>query len=398
MAYIDPVQLDDAVASVTGPMMLPQARRRVNVGGTLTQDAQPETSMLPAARARLRRLIDQQAEIEGQAIDTKGMQEFARRQGEAGESAMLNALAAQFAGDNFAPVQAQFLKRASAAREPMKFGTGMLTPDGQFVRDPFAARERELARLDRLITADTNYLTAAERAEQTKYERERDRQDRLEREADRRSERDRAYQLQRDLAQYRMSRGGSQKAPAGYQWTTTADGQPALTFIPGGPADPSAKPAGNASEDERKSSTLLMRMDDALRTMNKVSGESPSAATPGFTASMISNVPLVGEIAANVITPENRQRIEAAQLDALDAALTLATGAAYTKEQLRGLSKSYFPQIGDSEQTIKEKRLRFANVIESAKTRAGRALPQGMQPGGAPGAAPANNDPLGLRR
>lgn len=382
----------------TGGQGLKRARQAYSPGGVLTTTVQPQSgSMLPEARARLRRLVEQQAALEGQEPDTAALQAYARQQGQAGESAMLNALAAQFAGESFAPVQAQFLKRAAAAKEPMKIGGGMLTPDGQFVRDPFATREREMARLDRLINAERDDLTAAERAEVERQAREERRREDARR--DQRDYENRVFFQQQNLALRQANAGGPQRAPAGYKWTSTEDGQPALTFIPGGPADPASKTGGNASEDERKSSTLLMRMEDALKTMSAVAGQTPSAATPGFTQSMISNVPLVGEIAANVLTGEPRQRIEAAQLDALDAALTLATGAAYTKEQLRGLSKSYFPQIGDNEQTIKEKRARFANVIESAKVRAGRALPQNMRPGGAPAGAPAaNTDPLGLRR
>ena len=56
---------------------------------------------------------------------------------------------------------------------------------------------------------------------------------------------------------------------------------------------------------------------------------------------------LVSEPLANSITGDERQRVESAQLDILDAALTLGTGAAYTREQLQGYRKSYFPQIGD---------------------------------------------------
>jgi len=59
----------------------------------------------------------------------------------------------------------------------------------------------------------------------------------------------------------------------------------------------------------------------------------------------------------------------------LDAALTLGTGAAYTKEQLEGYRTSYFPQLGDDEQTIKAKAQRLNNLVEAAYSKAGRAAP-----------------------
>lgn len=379
----------------TGGVGLKRARAVYSPGGMLTQDAQPETSMLPSARARLRRLQEQAAALEGAEPDVTALQAFAKQQGQAGESAMLNALAAQFAGDNFAPVQAQFLKRASAARDPMKIGGGMLTPDGQFVRDPYASRERELARLDRLINADTNLLTAAERAEQARYERERDRQDRLEREADRRVDRDRSYQLQRDLAQYRMSGGGSQKAPAGYQWTTTADGQPALTFVPGGPADPATKAAGAPTEDERKAAGWYFQADNAVRNIQQILGTNPGASSPSVPERIVGFVPGVGEDIANTLRPADRQRFVQASSSMAEALLRAATGAAITRQEIEQKQRELVPQIGDSSQVIKQKLDSYKVYMDSLRSRAGRAMPGGAA---APGAAPATNDPLGLRR
>ena len=96
---------------------------------------------------------------------------------------------------------------------------------------------------------------------------------------------------------------------------------------------------------------------------------------------------MLPEAAGNYLKSPERQNIEAAQLDALDAALTLNTGAAYTKEQLFGLRKSYFPQPGDDESTITAKQDRLQGLIETARIRARSAYPgAGAQPasGGGP--------------
>lgn len=145
-------------------------------------------------------------------------------------------------------------------------------------------------------------------------------------------------------------------------------GGPPLATGLAAPPKAGAKP----TEDENRSAGLAVRMEDALRTLTGVTSKNPGAATPPLVQSLVGRV---SETAANAITPVDRQRVEAAQLDALDAALTLATGAAYTKEQLAGLSKAYFPQIGDKPQTISEKQARLAKVIETARIRAGTAAP-----------------------
>jgi hypothetical protein len=124
--------------------MLPQA---VGASASLTD----EVGGLPAARARQRRLEEQLAAIESQEPDLSAMQDFARQQGEMGQGALLNALAAQYAGESFQPLQTKFLRRAEAAQQPLRVGTTMITPTGEVMRDPFAERERNLGNLGRRV-------------------------------------------------------------------------------------------------------------------------------------------------------------------------------------------------------------------------------------------------------
>ena len=157
-------------------------------------------------------------------------------------------------------------------------------------------------------------------------------------------------------------------APAGFRFKE--DGS--LEAIPGGP-----KPAGSAAtEGERKAATLLQRLNFSLEQMQSAIKESPSSASPNMTAEVLRKLPLIGEPAANIANPAERQRVESAQLDILDAALTLGTGAAYTKEQLEGYRRAYFPQVGDTPAAIKDKAARLENVIRAAKIAAGRAAPK----------------------
>jgi hypothetical protein len=163
-----------------------------------------------------------------------------------------------------------------------------------------------------------------------------------------------------------------------------------------------AKPsgsAGNISEGERKAATLLARLRGSQAQLQAALESNPSAAKPGYAAEAVRAVPLVGgDTPANLLTGETRQQIEAAQLDMLDAALTLGTGAAYTKEQLRGYAKSFFPQIGDEPKTVADKKVRLANVIRSAEIAAGRAealVPKAPRPSAPGGASGGWDDPGG---
>jgi len=145
-------------------LVLPRARRRLLDGGLLTNTVKP--GALPSAVERYRKrasdLYDEGSKLMDSEPDMSQLQAFARQQGEQGNAAMLNALAAQYAGESFQPIQAQYLKRAAAAQEPMKVGGGMLTPDGQFIKDPMAARDK---RAEFLLQQAKAYETLAQTAE-----------------------------------------------------------------------------------------------------------------------------------------------------------------------------------------------------------------------------------------
>ena len=153
--------------------MLPQA---VGASASLTD----EVGGLPAARARQRRLEEQLAAIESQEPDLSAMQDFARQQGEMGQGALLNALAAQYAGEGFQPLQAKFLRRAEAAQQPLRVGTTMITPTGEVMRDPFAERERNLGTLGRRVdraAGDVRLIETAQERIRADRERQQERLD-----------------------------------------------------------------------------------------------------------------------------------------------------------------------------------------------------------------------------
>lgn len=79
----------------------------------------------------------QAADALSQDVDPTPFIEEQRRQREGGQAAMLNALAAQYAGQDFQPLQGVLLKRAMAARDPVQVGNaGYVNAQGQFIKTP----------------------------------------------------------------------------------------------------------------------------------------------------------------------------------------------------------------------------------------------------------------------
>lgn len=135
------------------------------------------------------------------------------------------------------------------------------------------------------------------------------------------------------------------------------------------------------TESERTAGYLATRLQNSLQQYQRVLGEDPNAALPNLKAEVVKGVTR-SEYLKNLVNPESRQRVEAAQLDMLDAALTMATGAAYTREQLESTRNTYFPSLGDKPQTIKDKAVRLDKLLkEAAMTKAGRAAPAPLPSG-----------------
>lgn len=159
---------DEQIAEQQGLSVLPLTKKKVQ-SPTLTTTVQPgQGTVLPQAigtyRQRAADMYQQATDLYNSDPDTSALQEYARKRGEQGQSAMMNALAAQFAGESFQPIQQQFLKRAQGADEAVKLGTGLLTPDGQYLKDPFAAQDKRAELLLNQAKAYEQMATTAETA------------------------------------------------------------------------------------------------------------------------------------------------------------------------------------------------------------------------------------------
>jgi len=133
------------------------------------------------------------------------------------------------------------------------------------------------------------------------------------------------------------------------------------------------------TEGERTAGFLSERLNNSLNQLKTVTGEKPSAASPNIKAEAVKFFTR-SDYLKNLTNPEARQQVEAAQYDILDSALTLGTGAAYTREQLESYRQSYFPQLGDKPKTVADKAKRLEGLLDAAYKKAGRAAPKEAQP------------------
>lgn len=132
------------------------------------------------------------------------------------------------------------------------------------------------------------------------------------------------------------------------------------------------------TEGERTAGFLSERLNNSLQQLQAVTGQTPSAAAPNLKAEAVKFFTR-SDYLKNLANPQSRQQVEAAQYDILDSALTLGTGAAYTREQLESYRRSYFPQLGDKPKTIEDKATRLQGLLDAAYKKAGRAAPKETQ-------------------
>lgn len=161
-------------AIVEPPTLLPKTRKRQGVGGVLTQNVHPgqgDNMEVPTtARGKADYFTQQGLDAYTAEPDVSGLQQYARQRAAEGDQSMINALAAQFAGERFEPVQGQYLKRALAAQEPVKVGnSGYITPTGEYVKDPTYMQDRKA---DRYLQLGQLYSSQAQRDEQAAADRD----------------------------------------------------------------------------------------------------------------------------------------------------------------------------------------------------------------------------------
>lgn len=143
-------------------------------------------------------------------------------------------------------------------------------------------------------------------------------------------------------------------------------------IAPGGGMQPlQGKDASKTAVSEQQASYNIGRVLNAAKEISAIAKKDPSAIQPGGAEALASSIGMSGT--ANAARDANRQIVYGSQRDSLDALLYLATGAAYNKEQLEGQMAAYIPSYTDTPENVAAKQVRMANLIQSAKVRAGKA-------------------------
>jgi hypothetical protein len=145
---------------------------------------------------------------------------------------------------------------------------------------------------------------------------------------------------------------------------------PVAPVAPGSPVKGAPKNK-DISVSEQQASYNIARVLNAADEIGKITKKDPKALAPGAIEAAFKSSGLEG--AANVARSTNRQIVNGAQRDALDALLYLATGAAYNKEQLQGAFEAYIPSYTDDTGNREAKQARMTSLIQDAKIRAGKA-------------------------
>lgn len=147
---------------------------------------------------------------------------------------------------------------------------------------------------------------------------------------------------------------------------------PLNTGIPSTPTNPYAGGA-KFTEVQGKAATFADRMANSHGIINENEG-----INKGFTGAMggvaaNSSLPIVGGDSAlfNSMSSDNRQKTVQAQRDFVNAILRRESGAAISAGEFENAKRQYFPQPGDSDAVIAQKRQNRVLAIEGNMREAG---------------------------
>jgi hypothetical protein len=123
------------------------------------------------------------------------------------------------------------------------------------------------------------------------------------------------------------------------------------------------------SEGESNAAGFAQRMERVNLILSKL----PAEARPSVLPSVAAAVPLVGGVAQRKAETTEQQQYRQAADDWIRAKLRKESGAAIGKDEMEQEYRTYFPQIGDSEDVIRQKKEAREVATNAMRLAAGRA-------------------------
>lgn len=159
-----------------------------------------------------------------------------------------------------------------------------------------------------------------------------------------------------------------------------SDGQGGFKMVQGTDVSGGA----NMNVEQGKNTGFLLRAQDADKVISGLESEGTSVWN-----NTAGRIPGVG----NYLRGEGAQQFDQAKRDFINAQLRQESGAVISPEEFKNAEIQYFPQPGDSEKVIQQKRANRQNAISGFRIRSG----PGAQSVDKMAGQDAASDPLGLR-
>ena len=156
------------------------------------------------------------------------------------------------------------------------------------------------------------------------------------------------------------------KAPAGYTYSADASGQKILKAIPGGPADKALNP----TKEQSDAYTYSNRMESSDKILTDLEGKYSPLAVSVKVSGKTALIP-GGQTIVNKMLDPNDQKAEQAQRNFINAVLRRESGATIQPYEFDNANMQYFPQEGDSQEVLVQKRANRREAIEGLKKAAG---------------------------
>jgi len=181
-------------------------------------------------------------------------------------------------------------------------------------------------------------------------------------------------------------------------------------------ADKTAREAANPqikNESQGNALAFGMRMKEANSVLNDMEdkGITNTGAARSVVSGILGAVPAIGgkleektSSAMNILptwaggpSPE-QQQVEQARRNFITAVLRKESGATISPEEFYSEEKKYFPQLGDSQPVILQKRAARDLAIRAMDIQSGNKTPNAAMPGAQLPTSTQGSDPLMLRR